>query len=68
MTNSAALFVFIKQGNYLLDLAILMAICNIIGNLVGTKLALNKGNQFVRIIFLCIVTIMIIRYAYDVFF
>ena len=68
MTNSAALFVFIKQGNYLLDLAILMAICNIIGNLVGTKLALNKGNQFVRVVFLCIVTIMIIRYGYDVFF
>jgi hypothetical protein len=68
MTNTTALFVFIKQGNYLLELAILMAICNIIGNVVGTKLALKKGNQFVRVIFLCIVMVMIIRYAYDIFF
>ena len=67
MTNSAALFVFIKQGNYLLELAIIMAICNIVGNLLGTKLALNKGNQFVRVVFLFIVSIMIIRYAYDIF-
>lgn len=68
MTNTTALFVFIKQGNYLLELAILMAICNIIGNVVGTKIALKKGNHFVRIIFLCIVMVMIIRYAYDIFF
>lgn len=68
MTNGAALLVFIKDGNYLLELAILMAICNIVGNIVGTKLALNKGNRFVRVIFLGIVSIMIIRYAYDIFF
>jgi uncharacterized membrane protein YfcA len=67
MTNGAALLVFIKDGNYLLELAILMAICNIVGNIVGTKLALNKGNRFVRVIFLGIVSIMIVRYAYDIF-
>jgi len=67
MTNGAALLVFIKDGNYLLELAILMAISNIVGNIVGTKLALNKGNRFVRVIFLCIVSIMIVRYAYDIF-
>ena len=67
MTNGAALLVFIKDGNYLLELAILMAISNIVGNIVGTKLALNKGNRFVRVIFLGIVSIMIVRYAYDIF-
>lgn len=67
LTNIAALIVFIKNGNYLLELAIVMSICNISGNLVGTKLALKKGNSFVRTFFLIIVTIMIIRYGYDVF-
>ncbi len=67
MTNGAALLVFIKDGNYLLELAILMAISNIVGNIVGTKLALKKGNRFVRVIFLGIVSIMIVRYAYDIF-
>ncbi|MFZ4613973.1 MAG: sulfite exporter TauE/SafE family protein [Bacteroidia bacterium] len=67
MTNISALVVFIKQGNYLLELAILMSVCNITGNIVGTRLALKKGNAFVRTIFLVIVTLMILRYAYDVF-
>jgi len=67
MTNFSALIVFIKQRNYLLELAIFMAVCNITGNLVGTRLALQKGNAFVRTIFLAIVTFMILRYAYDIF-
>jgi uncharacterized protein len=67
VTNLSALIVFIRQGNYMLDLALIMAISNISGNLVGTKLAFKKGNGFVRIVFLIIVSIMIIRYGYDVF-
>lgn len=67
ITNFSALFVFIKQGNYVLTLAIMMAICNITGSIIGTKLALKKGNAFVRTIFLVIVTLMILRYAYDIF-
>lgn len=66
-TNVSALIVFIQQGNYLLDLATLMAICNITGSVIGSQIALKKGNSFVRLIFLAIVTLMIIRYAYDIF-
>ena len=66
-TNISALIVFIKQDNYLLDIAILMAICNILGSLIGSKIALKKGNSFVRIIFLVTVTMMILRYGYDLF-
>ena len=67
VTNIFALIVFIKLENYLLELAILMAICNITGNIIGTKLALKRGNSFVRTIFLAIVTLMTLRYAYDIF-
>lgn len=67
MTNISALLVFIKQGNYILELAIIMSVCNITGNLIGTRLALKKGNTFVRTIFLLIVTLMIFRYGYDLF-
>jgi uncharacterized membrane protein YfcA len=66
-TNISALIVFIRQGNYLLELAIIMAICNITGSLVGTKLALKKGNTFVRTTYLVIVTLLIFRYGYDLF-
>ena len=66
-TQFSALLVFIKQGNYLLEIALLMAVCNISGNIVGTRLAIKKGNGFIRTIFLVIVSIMIVRYAYDIF-
>ena len=67
-TNISALVVFIRNGNYILEVAILMAIANITGNILGTRMAFKKGNQFVRLVFLIIVTLMIARYSYDVFF
>jgi uncharacterized membrane protein YfcA len=68
MTNVSALFVFVRQGNYLLGIAILMSASNIVGNIIGSRLALKKGNSYVRILFLVIVTLMIARYGYDIFF
>jgi uncharacterized membrane protein YfcA len=67
MTNMTALIVFVRQGNYILEIALLMAFFNIAGSITGTRIALKKGNGFVRILFLVIVSIMIIRYGYDVF-
>jgi len=67
MTNISALIVFIRQGNFILELAVLMAIFNIAGSIIGSKMALKKGNGFIRTFFLIIVTIMIARYGYDVF-
>jgi uncharacterized membrane protein YfcA len=68
MTNFSAVMVFVKQGNYVLSIAILMAVCNVIGNVLGSVLALKKGNAFVRIFFLLVVSAMIIRYSYMIFF
>ncbi len=67
MTNIAALAVFIRQGNFILGIAILMAVFNVTGNLIGARMALKKGNGFIRVFFLIIVSIMIIRYGYDIF-
>ena len=66
ITNISALNVFIKQGHYILQLAILLAVFNIIGSFIGSHIALKKGNGFVRIIFLVIVSVMILKYGYDV--
>ena len=67
ITNSSALIVFIRQGNFILGIAILMAVFNIAGGLWGSRMALRKGNGFIRIFFLIVVSILIIRYGYDVF-
>ena len=68
LTNISALTVFVKQGNYLLELGIIMAFFNILGNIIGSNIALRKGNGFVRIIFIVIVSLMVLRYTYDIFF
>jgi hypothetical protein len=44
-----------------------MAICNMMGNVSGTRMAFKRGNGFVRIVFLVVVALMITRYAYDIF-
>lgn len=67
VTNISALMVFFSQGNYYLGLAMMMAVCNIIGSIAGSRMALRRGNSFVRIVFLVIVIIMILRYSYDIF-
>jgi uncharacterized membrane protein YfcA len=67
VSNFGALYVFISQGNYLLEIALLMAVCNITGSLIGTKMAFKKGNGFIRILFLVIVSFLILRFAYDIF-
>jgi len=66
ITNISALIVFVKEGYYILPLAVLMAVFNIIGSYIGSHMALKRGNEFVRIIFLVIVTIMILKFGYDV--
>lgn len=66
ITNISALFVFIRQGNYLLGMAIVMAVCNIAGNFLGSHLAIKKGNRFIRIFFLIVVLLLIARFGYDI--
>ena len=45
-----------------------MAIFNIIGSIVGVRLAILKGSGFVRILFLVVVTAVILKFGYDTFF
>jgi uncharacterized membrane protein YfcA len=67
ITNISALFVFVSHGNFILPIALLMGGFNMIGSYIGSSLALKNGNGFVRIIFLIIVSLMILKYGYEVF-
>jgi uncharacterized protein len=66
-TNLAALIVFAARGHVLYQYALPMGACNVAGALLGTRLAILKGNRFVRVLFLAIVAIMIARFAYEQF-
>jgi len=67
-TNLASIIYFSTTGHIFFQLAIPMAICNMLGGYAGSKLALLKGNQFIRIFLLTIVCATMLRFAYDIFF
>lgn len=67
-TNFAALSFFIPSGHVLFTLGLMMAVANILGSLLGVKLALKYGSGLIRILFLVLVTILICRLAYQMFF
>ncbi|POY37576.1 hypothetical protein C3K47_07400 [Solitalea longa] len=67
VTNIAALSAFVFNKQVLYHVALPMAVCNMAGGLIGSKLALSKGNDFIRKFFLFVICLLIIRYAYDVF-
>jgi uncharacterized membrane protein YfcA len=65
-TNLAALIYFTSTGHVLFQYAIPMAVFNILGSFFGAKMALLKGNKFIRIFFLIVIFGTILRFAYDV--
>jgi uncharacterized protein len=67
-TNFAALLAFASAHQVLYSLALPMAVCNVAGSLFGARLAILKGNAFIRALFLSIVGILIIKLIYDTFF
>lgn len=60
-TNAAALFVFIPTHHVMWPIAASMAPANLLGGMVGARTALNRGSAFVRIVFIVMVGLMIIR-------
>ena len=67
-TNLGSIAFFAASGKILYTIAIPMAVCNGVGGMLGARMALLKGNAFIRVFFLLVVTGTIIRFAYDVFF
>jgi uncharacterized membrane protein YfcA len=62
--NAAALGYFATHGLVLWYVGVGMAICNIAGAMVGTRLALRGGSSFVRQAFIVIVSLLILRTAW----
>ena len=68
MTNFAALSFFVPTGHVLFQLGLCMAVANVIGSLVGVKMALKYGSGFIRVLFLILVSVLIVRLSYQIFF
>ena len=64
-TNLAALIYFVPNGYVLPLLAMVMAAANVSGSMTGTWLALRHGSAFVRRVFLLLVGVLIVKFAWD---
>lgn len=65
-TNFAAISMFVWQGTVLWNTALLMMIFNVAGSVLGVRMALLKGNEFVRGLLRFIVFATILKLAYEV--
>lgn len=66
-TNIGSITLFVIKGKIIWTVAIPMAVCNATGAWLGARLAISKGNGFIRVFFLVIVGIALLRFGYDVF-
>lgn len=66
-TNLGSITLFLFKGKIIWLIALPMAASNALGGAIGARLAIAKGNKFIRVFFLLIVIGTLIRFAYDVF-
>jgi len=66
-TNLAALALFASKGFVWWPVALGMAVTNVAGSLLGTRLALKHGAGFVRTVFIVVVGALILKTGYDGF-
>ena len=64
-TNLAAVAYFAWGGWVYWEYALPMGLCNILGAMVGARLAILKGNRFLRHFYLAIVTLLILRLGFS---
>ncbi len=66
-TNVGSITLFLIKGKIVWGIAVPMAVCNALGGYIGARLAINRGNKFIRIFFLVVIIGTLLRFAYDVF-
>ena len=64
-TNLASTLFFASEGKILYAVAFPMAVANLSGAFLGARLAILKGNRFIRVFFLIIIAATILRFAWD---
>lgn len=66
-TNASSLILFTAMGHVWWHLTLWLAAANVIGSVLGARLALKHGAGFVRVIFIAVVGALILKTGYDAF-
>jgi uncharacterized protein len=67
-TNLGSIVLFTLKGKIIWPVTLPMALCNAAGGILGARLAIAKGNKFIRVFFLVIVCGTLLRFAWEVLF
>jgi uncharacterized membrane protein YfcA len=67
-SNLAALLIFVVKGAVLWKIAAPMAVANATGAFVGARLAVKRGDRFVKTVVLGVVTLLVLKMAYELVF
>jgi len=65
-TNLSAVGYFAATDRILYGYAVPMGACNLLGSVLGARMAMWRGNRFVRWFFLVVVGVLILRYGWEV--
>lgn len=65
-TNAGALMLFIPHGAVLWALGMILAIANVAGSYLGSRMAISRGTTFIRVVFLSVVVLLIGKLGIDV--
>ena len=66
-TNVSAIALFAAKGHIWWQVGAVLAVANVVGSLIGTRLALKHGAGFVRWVFIVVVGALILKTGYDAF-
>ncbi len=65
-TNLGALLLFIPHGSVLWLLGGVLAVANVAGSYLGSRMAISRGTRFIRVVFLVVVMALIVKLGADV--
>lgn len=66
-TNAGAIAVFAGTGHVWWHLLVPLVAANVAGSLLGTRLALRHGSRFIRVVFVAVVSLLILKTGYDAY-
>lgn len=66
VADTFSLIGFLMHGAVVFKLALPMMACNMLGGYIGSRMAVLRGNLFIRYVFLVVITLLILRLGRDV--
>ena len=64
-TNLGALIFFVPAGHVIWTLGLGLGVANLVGAYIGARMAVARGSRFVRVVFVAVVALLILKLGWD---